>query len=75
MRTKCVLYHDHDILSLLKYPHKAKVIITNTEEPANAYKENSLPSSVCLDLETTHMEQICRCIQTVTQNIGLSAVT
>jgi hypothetical protein len=30
---------------VLKYPHKAKVITTNAEGPANAYKENSQPSS------------------------------
>jgi hypothetical protein len=28
---------------VLKYPHKAKVITTNAEGPANAYKENSQP--------------------------------
>jgi len=54
---------------VLKYPHKAKVITTNAEGPANAYKENSQPSFVCLDLGTTQMERTCRCIQTVTQNI------
>lgn len=61
---------------MLMYLHKANVITTNAEAPANAYKENSRHSCVCSDLGTPQIERTYRRIQTLPlEYMDLSAMT